>query len=206
MSKKPGRAFLLVTKGSPHGQRESFSISKERYSIGRVWEAHRPDLAFASAYISRNHAEITMVNDGYVITDHSKHGTAVNGMLLNKNEPYPLNHGDTIDLAGSEVVLSFFIETCPDETLPWPHQKETDIVLDEAKREVLIAGRPIELTGNLYALFRLLYRNRGSAVDSLTIKRTVWPERCQEAGSPLVGDEEVIWSNGYGKNWGKMGH
>jgi two-component system response regulator QseB len=191
MPGKMKRAFLVVEKGSPYCRRESFMINKERYSIGRAWEGHQPDLAFTSAYISRSHAEITFENDCYLLRDISKHGTAVNGVFLSRSEPYLLKHGDTIGLAGNEAILNFFMGTYPAETLPWPNEMEKDVILDEAKREVFINGELIDLTGNLYVLFVLLYKNRGHVVHHRIIKETVWPERILEKGNPLVRDEEV---------------
>ena len=127
----------------------------------------------------------------FSLTDYSRHGTIVNGAVLQKGEAYQLKHGDLIGLAGNEVVLSFYLETCPEETLPLLSQGETSVVLDEAKREVFLADEQIELTGNLYTLFRLLYQNRNRVVDNLMIKQTVWPERRQDGDIPLVGEEEV---------------
>jgi two-component system response regulator QseB len=191
MPDNPNRAFLVVEKGSPYCKRESFVITGGRFLIGRTWENIQPDLAFVSAYISRNHAEILGENGIFRLTDHSRHGTTINGAVLKRDEPYPLEHGDSIGLAGNEVILSFYLETCPEETLPGLPQGETKIILDEKKREVFLDGKPIELTGNLYTLFHLLYQNRGRVVDNLTIKHAVWPERGQNKGTPLVGEEEV---------------
>jgi DNA-binding response OmpR family regulator len=192
MFRNTNRAFLVVEKGSPYCKRESFVLTEGCFLIGRAWENFRPDLAFMSAYISRNHAELVCEGGMIILTDHSRHGTTINGVVLEKDKGYQLNHGDIIGLAGNEVVLSFYLETCPEETLTKAPLKETNIVLDDAKREVFLEGIPVELTGNLYTLFNLLYKNRGRVVDNLTIKQTVWPERQLDEGGPLVGNEEVV--------------
>jgi len=185
---KTKKVFLIIEKGTPYNSHEVFPISKTPFWIGRAGGERQPELCFESPYISRSHAEIRFQDGIYYMIDHSKGGIAVNGIALEKGRVYPLRSGERICLSGDEAVLIFGIGETPSETLT---HDETNIYLDPEKREVWIDGRKLELTGNLYTLFHLLYQNRGKAVSALEIKLTVWPERQLDQGVPLVGDEEV---------------
>ena len=189
----PENAFLVVEKGTPYTNRAAFKVSKNGFVIGRAWELGQPDLPFSSSYISREHAVIVYRDDSYLIIDKSRHGVRINGQPIKKETSYKLKHGDRINLSGNEAILTFYIGVYPSETLILPEQRGKEIMLDEAKREVVIEGDRIELSGHLYILFYLLYQKRGCAISRKELKKGVWPERTlNDGGEPLVGDEELV--------------
>ena len=54
--------------------------------IGRKSSQYSPTIALTSSIVSRNHGEITYVNDRYYYYDHnSTNGTYINGELIGKN-------------------------------------------------------------------------------------------------------------------------
>jgi pSer/pThr/pTyr-binding forkhead associated (FHA) protein len=145
-------AFLIVEKGAPFYRREVFVISENRFTIGRETEYSHPDLSFTSSYISRKHAEIERRNDSYYLSDHSKHGTKVNGICIDKLHSYQLKQDDRIELAGNEATIQFSLKIPAGETLPKPKQEEIEILLDDQKREVFIRGELIN-----YPVICILY-------------------------------------------------
>jgi cell division protein FtsW len=71
-------------------------------SIGR---SKTSDIVIALAFVSRSHAVLTFRNGAWHITDiGSKGGVQVNGTTIEKAET--VNYGDTISLAGMEMVLA----------------------------------------------------------------------------------------------------
>ncbi|MBI4577622.1 MAG: FHA domain-containing protein [Planctomycetes bacterium] len=61
---------------------------------------HTPKDRSADLYISRNHAAIKRLQDGYYVSDNqSKNGTRLNGEALPPFEDVRLRHGDVIELA-----------------------------------------------------------------------------------------------------------
>ncbi len=77
------------------------------------------DVVINMPFISRSHAVLTCHNSTWSITDlGSKGGVQVNGVKIKKQET--VNNGDTISLAGLEMVLI----SAKDEPFEWTH--ETD--------------------------------------------------------------------------------
>ena len=63
------------------------------YKIGRL---SSNDICLPNEQVSRQHAELTCMDDGtYMITDHSKNGTMVNGRPLNHTS-LTVKYGDNI--------------------------------------------------------------------------------------------------------------
>ena len=63
------------------------------YKIGRL---SSNDICFPNDQVSRQHADLTCMDDGtYMITDHSKNGTMVNGRPLNHTS-MALKYGDNV--------------------------------------------------------------------------------------------------------------
>ena len=50
-------------------------------------------------YVSNQHAEIKLNENGYVVIDQSTNGTKINGMKLEKGVEYPIKIGDQITFA-----------------------------------------------------------------------------------------------------------
>jgi pSer/pThr/pTyr-binding forkhead associated (FHA) protein len=186
-------AFLLVEKGAPYDRGKTFRLSISKTTIGRVCEDCHPDISFTSPYISRDHLQIKFEKGCYYAVDQvSKHGTKINGSRICQTKPYELKDGDCIRLAENEAVLVFSSVSNP-ETLNFPEKTAPiEVTLDTERREFHIDGHSVKLTGNLYALFEVLFQHKGCVVSHVKIKQAVWSERERdEKGQPLVEDDEV---------------
>jgi|Deesub1362A_J573_1020465.scaffolds.fasta_scaffold05612_7 pSer/pThr/pTyr-binding forkhead associated (FHA) protein len=88
-------------------------LGRENYTLGRSGEGQAilpdVDLAPYQAFdlgVSRIHAEMRVSKEGFYILDlESANGTRVNGKLLTAQVPYPIRHGDLIQLGGLELQL-----------------------------------------------------------------------------------------------------
>lgn len=70
----------------------------KNYSIGTL---PNNTIVLASPVVSRSHADILVADDGTItLTDHSKNGTMVNGMLLN-NSSRVIKRGDNVMFANT---------------------------------------------------------------------------------------------------------
>ena len=196
-------AFLIVEKGEPYHTGEALPLVGGKVWLGRISQEYQPDFSFRSPYVSRRHATIEYKDGAYFLTDlpGSRHGTWINGEQLAPGVPREIRDRDRIGLAREEVVLIFAAATLTDsdtwdypESQPKPTaaQREPSVILDQERREVVLDGQPLVLSGKLYDLLCLLYENRGRAVSDRDIKTAVWQERGLGAdGMPLVTDEEL---------------
>ena len=74
--------------------------------IYRIGTLPNNDIVLSSEYVSRSHADITVMDNGtYVLTDHSKNGTTVNGNRV-QNSTVTINYGDNV-LFASQVPLDW---------------------------------------------------------------------------------------------------
>ncbi|MDH5508435.1 MAG: FHA domain-containing protein [Anaerolineae bacterium] len=108
----PSSAYLIVNS-------EVFPLTKPIVNIGRKLDNH---IVIHDPRISRNHAQIRLMEGQFVILDlNSTGGTLVNGQQITKSVLYS---GDSISLAG--VILKFVqdapkvISKAMDRTGPLP--------------------------------------------------------------------------------------
>jgi hypothetical protein len=88
-------------------------LGRENYTLGRSGKKQAiipdVDLSDYEAYdsgVSRIHAEIQLRKDGIFIIDlDSANSTLVNGKRLDPQSPYPIRHGDLLELGGMRVQL-----------------------------------------------------------------------------------------------------
>jgi hypothetical protein len=88
-------------------------LGRENYTLGRsgTKQAIIPDVDLSDydayeAGVSRIHAEIQLREDGIFITDlDSANKTLVNGKVLEPQTPYPIRHGDLLELGGLRLQL-----------------------------------------------------------------------------------------------------
>ncbi|UFJ41697.1 FHA domain-containing protein [Brevibacillus humidisoli] len=198
--------YLVIEKGDPGQDRSVIYLTRQEYRIGRSWQHNQPEIAFSSQFISRQHAVISRLGNEYQITDlRSKHGTEVNGVALS-DTPRLLQDGDRITLAKGAVVLSFnnLLTTSSGESgitqemkLPpavveqeWP---AAWLVIHLERREILLDGMPLYLSGKDMDLLLLLYQRANQAVDYEEIKCQIWPERAADPNVPIpdVGKDEI---------------
>lgn len=112
-------AYLIVSS-------EVFQILGELTNIGRKLDNH---IVLNDPRISRNHAQIRMVEGQYILLDlNSTGGTMVNGRKVSKSVLYS---GDSISLAGLDIK---FVQDTPrmisksmDRTGPLPNFKLEEV-------------------------------------------------------------------------------
>jgi len=93
---------VRVEEGKDPGR--IYEVRKESLSIGRSRES---DIFLEDLAVSRLHASIVNMGSGnYGLKDEgSANGTKVNGQLVPKNQTYPLNDGDKIQLGQTVLVF-----------------------------------------------------------------------------------------------------
>ena len=97
-----GLGFVRVEEGKEPGR--VYEVRKEALSIGRSRES---DIFLEDLAVSRLHASIVnMGNGNYALKDEgSANGSKVNGQLVSKNQTYPLQEGDRIQLGQTVLVF-----------------------------------------------------------------------------------------------------
>ena len=106
----------------------------------------------------------------------------------------PLKHGDKIGLAANIVSLRFSLTPELDQTLdyncadPLPGatvpQPAVPVVIDTAKKSLLVGGAEVTLSAKEWLLLELVYKHRNELVTYDSIRMTVWAERVSSAGRP----------------------
>ncbi|QDX92275.1 FHA domain-containing protein [Brevibacillus laterosporus] len=206
-------AYLFIKKGDSNQTTVKKFITETECTIGRRGATYQPDLSFTSLFISRQHAVIRQERDQYVLYDlNSKHGTEVNGQPL-QNTPHLLQYGDRITLAKGEAEFIFFtLENELDVTREFirPLVATKDQVAEQIemtpvntvvkgltinveRREILLDGVRLYLSGKDIDLLMLMYERVNQAVSYDEMKVHVWPERTSTEvdGLPDVGRAEI---------------
>ena len=97
-----GIGIVRIEEGKEPGR--VYEVRKETLSIGRSRES---DIFLEDLAVSRLHASIiNLGNNNYALRDEgSANGTKVNGQVVNKYQPYPLQEGDKIQLGQTVLVF-----------------------------------------------------------------------------------------------------
>ncbi|MGG0753343.1 FHA domain-containing protein [Brevibacillus laterosporus] len=207
-------AYLFIKKGDSNQTTVKKFITETECTIGRRGATYQPDLSFTSLFISRQHAVIRQERNQYVLYDlDSKHGTEVNGQPL-QNAPHVLQYGDRITLAKGEAEFIFFtLENDLDVTREFirPLDASKDqmakqvepvavhvnmdvkgLTINVERREILLDGDRLYLSGKDIDLLMLMYERVNQAVSYDEMKVHVWPERTSTVdGLPDVGRAEI---------------
>ena len=155
-----------------------------------IGNASSADFSIDNPFVSRRHCRIRFAEGTFYLSDlGSKNGTSLNGALLERDEEFPLNDGDSIILATDVVHLRF--HQVYDKTLKHPDRADqisSDIRLDSA-RDAWVRGEKLSppLSAKEFDVLELLYMQRGTAVSRDDVARVGWPER--EDGD--VGNQEI---------------
>lgn len=161
---------LVVSDGELAGQR--WTIASEEFLIGR---GHDCDIILPERQVSRHHAKILHRDGGYHLQDlDSKNGTHLNGKQVKGTAP--IQDGDEIQIA--LCVKMLFVGT--DATLPLSFdfsRPEGQLILDEAKRTVIINSRELDPPLSLaqFRLLQMLYDADGAVCGRDEIVDVVWP-------------------------------
>ena len=71
-------------------------------------------------------------------------------------------------------------------------QPAVPVVIDTAKKSLLVGGAEVTLSAKEWLLLELVYKHRNELVTYDSIRMTVWAERVSSAGRPPeVGVEEI---------------
>lgn len=100
--------IYIKNEGNTTEKKIFLQKGKNAFLIGRRMKDTHPDIPFDSLYISKKHAMIERKNNGFFLTDKgSKNGTSINGIPLERENSYPLMHGDQIGLANNHAICYF---------------------------------------------------------------------------------------------------
>jgi pSer/pThr/pTyr-binding forkhead associated (FHA) protein len=117
-----GGTFQLVMRQGPQPG-EIFPISGMVMIIGRD---ARNDIVINDPEVSRQHAQLSLQAQGYVITDQgSTNGTFVNGKRL--SAPYRLSNGDEVGLGETVVMVYQIAAREAIETVMSPHAELEEV-------------------------------------------------------------------------------
>ncbi|MEC0253940.1 FHA domain-containing protein [Paenibacillus lautus] len=193
-------SFLMVERGNPYERGDVIALTKPITVLGRKGQHFDPDIAFDNIFVSRRHAALLYRNGKFSIKDlNSKHGTFVNQKRLDPHDEIPLQHGDTIVLAGDLIVLSFSILSM-DETMDiTPLIKQLAAVeasgglrLNPFKQELVYGEDVYAFSEKEYKCMELLVNHQGQFVSKDQLKVYIWPERsCGTDEVPDVSSEEL---------------
>jgi hypothetical protein len=164
--------ILVAPSGDLKGTR--WVMDKDDFVIGRDPTC---DLSIQDRQVSRYHARICRVDNGFVIKDlGSKNGTHVNGMEI--NEEQLLQDGDEVQIALALKVIFVGSEA----TVPLSVEGMSELGLGRLRMEVQahrvwIVDREVEppLSPPQFRLLELLYENPGRVVGRDEIASHVWP-------------------------------
>ena len=174
-------ALLMIEKGI--SDRSVVFLEDITHILGKDVEN---GISFDNPFVSRRHAHIELVEGEYRIRDlGSTNGTFVNGKSVGADH-VRLNHGDRIELAEGEVIMSFRL---PESTITLrlpSNRPSTDkgIVVERPSREVHVDGVLIEppLSKKEFDILHLLYQRSGEACSKEEISVHGWPEREGDVG------------------------
>ncbi|WP_253300760.1 FHA domain-containing protein [Paenibacillus lautus] len=193
-------SFLMVERGNPYERGDVIALTKPITVLGRKGQHFDPDIAFDNIFVSRRHAALLYRNGKFSIKDlNSKHGTFVNQERLAPHDEIPLQHGDTIVLAGDLIVLSFSILSM-DETMDiTPLIKQLAAVeasgglrMNPFKQELVYGEDVYAFSEKEYKCMELLINHQGQFVSKDQLKAYVWPERSYGTDEvPDVSSEEL---------------
>jgi hypothetical protein len=149
-------------------------LEGEAFTIGRGADC---DLVVPERQVSRHHARIQRVSDGFVVEDlGSRNGTYVNGALV--EEPVLLQDGDVLQIAlalelafvGTEATLPLALG----EAGPGGFGR---LRMDPEAHRIWLLGVEIDppLSPPQYRLVELLYRSQDRVVGRDEIVDHVWP-------------------------------
>jgi phosphoserine phosphatase RsbU/P len=115
------------------------AINPPRFTIGRLSDNN---LILNHMGVSRSHAEVEIQNGEYLLRDHSKLGTYLNGVLVKQAS---LKNGDRVQLGGSQgVTLTFHTGDI----------LQSFLVSSDSRSEIGLSVRGFKDLGNLFAVFR----------------------------------------------------
>ncbi|MBO1513205.1 FHA domain-containing protein [Metabacillus bambusae] len=191
-------SFLVIEKAPHYESGDIISLDKANMVFGRESKHWKPDITFNNVFVSRKHFSISFEANSFYIKDlQSKHGTSVNGKILEPNIPEKLATNDKISFAKDLVIMSFslrdFDETCELTPINLEEQekKPNPPRLDPLKQNLILKNNCYALTEKEYKFIEiLLQKKQFVSKDELT--HYVWSERfTSNSIDSMVSSEEV---------------
>lgn len=166
---------MLVMRQSAGQSPQRWILNKDVVRIGRGADN---DIVLNDREISRNHAEVRLDGDDYILTDlGSTNGTFVNDQRIMR--PIRLRDGDRLSMAGHvELVFVDSEATTPVGTQP----ARAVLRIDPITRSVIIRGRELDppLSPGQFAFLELLMSQPGRVYSRQDVIETVWPDAAAE--------------------------
>ncbi|GAB6927849.1 hypothetical protein JCM10914A_18320 [Paenibacillus sp. JCM 10914] len=193
-------SFLMVERGNPYERGDVIPLTRSMMILGRKGSQSEPDISFDNVYVSRQHAALLYRSGRFSIKDlNSKHGTYINQQRLEPGGEAPLQHGDSVALAGDLIVLSFSILSMEETMDLTPLFRQLAAVessggmtLNPYKQELLYGDEVYTFSEKEYKCLELLLHHQGQFVSKEQLKLHVWPERSYEPDEiPDVSSEEM---------------
>jgi predicted component of type VI protein secretion system len=206
MTRDDNIPMIIAQSGPASGQR--WALTKERHVIGREPDC---DIVIPDRQVSRAHAVLVRVEDGYEVEDlSSKNGTHINGKPLEGR--VRLQDGDLIQVAlvarlafvGSDATMPLRAdsplaamlagaEASAAESAAAAPLDDKRLRMDNASRRVWAGGVEIDppLSGPQFRFLELLYENPGKVVTRETIIDSVWAQSAEEGVSEQAIDALV---------------
>jgi len=182
-------AFVIVKKGDAEDIGKIFTLSRAGTVIGRRTPKYRPDIELSDEAVSRRHVEIVERDGRYQLRDlGSTNGTVLDDDRILPGKLYDLKHNCKIGLGvsgGPAHIVLVFKESESTNLLGrkvagqagQAVAKEISwMKVDEARKEVLVDGEPLNLSRKEYELLIFLYGNAGIVCLRDEIIKAVWAD------------------------------
>jgi len=160
---------MLVVREGPSPQRQ-WPLQGAIILVGRGDDCH---VVIDDRRVSRHHARITQMEDGYVLEDlGSKNGTFLNGQPL--TTPAMLQDGDEVGIAFAARMA--FVDTGATAPLLFDVELGPVLRIDPAAKRVWVVGKELDPPLSLaqYRLLELLYEREGQVVSREEVVSAVW--------------------------------
>jgi pSer/pThr/pTyr-binding forkhead associated (FHA) protein len=175
-------AFIVVRKGDPEDVGKVFPLVKATTLVGRRTLQYAPDIQLESEVVSRRHLEIIERDRKYSVKDlGSTNGTMLDDDRILPGRLYELKHNSKIGLGLEDDSAHIVLQFKESEGTDIINRKKASakvswLVIDEAKKEARVDGKPAGLSKKEYDLLTFLYKNAGSVCSRDRIIEAVWPE------------------------------
>ena len=182
-------AFVIVKKGDAEDIGKIFTLSRASTVIGRRTPKYRPDIELSDEAVSRRHVEIVEQDGRYQLRDlGSTNGTVLDDDRILPGKLYDLKHNSKIGLGvsgGPAHIVLVFKESESTNLLGRKMEGQAGQVVakeiswlkvDEARKEVLVDGEPLNLSRKEYELLIFLYGNAGTVCLRDEIIKAVWAD------------------------------
>lgn len=133
------------------------------------------ELVLASQFVSRNHAEINVSEEGSceLVDLGSRNGTALNGRRIQAHTPYVLREGDNFRI--EEFSLGLVFGDTSNETITRYTRAEDELFVDTEAMEVWMGDKQLPLRqARVLKLLAYMYTNKGKVCSEEELGNHIW--------------------------------